>query len=105
MSEDKSLFESAQSVLDLAVKAKHAADARDWDRKKYQDACVYTFLVWEAAYRPPDQTYEAWNAFFEASCWLLDEMKEAGCVSAEAWVAFRLATPVWGLKKKEESDG
>lgn len=85
MSEDKGLFESAQSVLDLAVKAKHAADAGGWDRGKYQDSCVYTFLVWEAASRPQDQTYEAWNAFFEAACWLLDGLKEAGCITVRAW--------------------
>lgn len=105
MSEDKSLFESARSVLDIAVKAKHAADAGDWERGKYQEACVYTFLVWEAAYRPHDQAPGAWNAFFEAAWWLLDEMKEAGCIPVGVWVAFQSATPVWGVEEEGEADG
>lgn len=105
MSEDKSLFESAQSVLDLAVKAKHAADKGDWKRSDYQEACVYAFLVWEAACRPHDQNHRAWNAFFEAAWWLLDELKEAGCIPVGAWVAFQSATPVWGLIENGEADG
>ena len=105
MSEDKSLSESARSVLDLMVEAKHAADTGDWERGKYKEACLYTFLVWEAATRPRVQDRGAWKAFFEATRCLLDEMKEAGCISVEAWAAFQSATPVWGLKEKGESDG
>lgn len=105
MSEDKSLFESAQSVLDLAVKAKHAADSGDWERGKYQEACLYAFLVWETACRPHDQDRRAWNAFFEAAWWLLDELKEAGCIPVGTWVVFQSATPVWGLLEEGEADG
>jgi hypothetical protein len=105
MSEDEGLFESARSVLDLAVKAKHVADAGDWERGEYQEACLYAFLVWEAAYRPHDQDRGAWNAFFEAAWWLLDELKGGGCIPVGAWVVFQSATPVWGLLEKGEADG
>lgn len=105
MSEDKSLFESAQSVLDLAVKGKHAVSVGDWDRDKFEEACACTFLLWTAAVRPRGSDEQAWDSFFEAAWRLLDDLKDADCVSAETWVAFRASAPVWGLKEKGEADG
>lgn len=105
MGGDKSLFGSAKAVLDLATRAKHAADSGDWGRGQYQEACVYTFLVWEAAERPRVSSEAVWDSFFEAAFWLLDELTGAGCISVEVRDAFRSSTPVWGLKEKGEADG
>lgn len=105
MSGDKSLLGTAKAVFDLAVRAKHAVDVGDWARDKFEEACLYAFLVWAAAERPRVSSEAVWDSFFGAAFWLLDELVDAGCISAEVRDAFRSSTPVWGLKEKGEADG